>query len=89
MRRGCVLRIRQAKPRPRVQSIIQSKRVHLDGRKLDPAAIHATLTPYVRDWTLHFRFIDFHLLFGQNRRPLGRFGPSPWVVRLWLQVITY
>jgi len=67
----------------------QSKRIHLDDRKFDSAAIHATITPYVRDGTLHFRFIDFHLLFGQNRRPLGRFGPSPWVVRLWLQVIAY
>jgi len=51
----------------------QSKRVHLDDRKFDPAAIHATLTPYVQDWTLHFRFIDIHLLFRSESASIGLF----------------
>src|SRR6266704_5765259 len=51
----------------------QSKRIHLDDRKFDSAAIHATLTPYVQDWTLHFRFIDIHLLFRSESASIGLF----------------
>jgi len=50
----------------------QSKRFHLGDRKFDSPTIHAT-TPYVRDSTLYFRFIDIQLLFGSESASIGLF----------------